>query len=57
VAFFISDINGKSIGRKMFEDIDFNLTPVIAAASTTFVGLSLLLMALAHAFGQPNDGR
>lgn len=57
VAFFISDISGKSIGRKMFEDIDFNLTPMIAAASTTFVGLSLLLMALAHAFGQPNDGR
>nr|WP_246506375.1 ABC transporter permease [Mesorhizobium silamurunense] len=57
VAFFISDISGKSIGRKMFEDIDFNLTPVIAAASTTFVGLSLLLMALAHTVGQPSDGR
>nr|WP_192936711.1 ABC transporter permease [Sinorhizobium fredii] len=44
VAFFISDIGGKSIGRKMFEDIDFNLTPVIAAVSTVLVATSLLLM-------------
>lgn len=48
VAFFISDAGGKSIGRKMFEDIDFNLTPVIAAASTFFVAISLLLMGTAH---------
>ncbi|WOS65199.1 ABC transporter permease [Sinorhizobium fredii] len=44
VAFFISDIGGKSIGRKMFEDIDFNLTSVIAAVSTVLVATSLLLM-------------
>jgi mannopine transport system permease protein len=44
VAFFISDTAGKSISRKMFEDIDFNLTPVIAAVSTILVGVSLLLM-------------
>ncbi|POO49811.1 ABC transporter permease [Agrobacterium rosae] len=44
VSFFISDIGGKSIGRKMFEDIDFNLTPVIAAASTVLVAISLALM-------------
>lgn len=48
VAFFISDTGGKSIGRKMFEDIDFNLTPVIAAASTVFIAVSLLLMGTAH---------
>ncbi len=48
VAFFISDTGGKSIGRKMFEDIDFNLTPVIAAASAVFVAISLLLMGTAH---------
>lgn len=45
VAFFISDTGGKTISRKMFEDIDFNLTPVIAAVSTILVGVSLLLMA------------
>lgn len=45
VAFFISGIEGKTITRKMFEDIDFNLTPVIAAVSTVLVAASLLLMA------------
>lgn len=48
VSFFISDIGGKSIGRKMFEDIDFNLTPVIAAASTVLVAISLVLMTAAQ---------
>ncbi len=44
VAFFISGIEGKTITRKMFEDIDFNLTPVIAAVSTVLVAASLMLM-------------
>lgn len=48
VAFFISDTGGKTISRKMFEDIDFNLTPVIAAVSTIMVGISLLLMSIIH---------
>jgi mannopine transport system permease protein len=44
VAFFISGVEGKTITRKLFEDIDFNLTPVIAVASTVMVFLSLALM-------------
>jgi mannopine transport system permease protein len=44
VAFFISGIEGKTITRKLFENIDFNLTPVIAAVSTLLTALSLLLM-------------
>lgn len=48
VAFFISDAGGKPIGRKMFEDIDFNLTPVIAAASTVIVLASLCLIGIAQ---------
>jgi mannopine transport system permease protein len=44
VAFFISGIDGKTITRKLFEDIDYNLTPIIAAASTVSVLLSLVLM-------------
>ncbi|MGO6728595.1 ABC transporter permease [Rhizobium ruizarguesonis] len=48
VAFFISDTGGKTISRKMFEDIDFNLTPVIAAVSTLLVAVSLLLMVSIH---------
>lgn len=48
VAFFISGLEGKTITRKMFEDIDFNLTPIIAAVSTVIVGASLLLMTVVH---------
>lgn len=44
VAFFISGVGGKTITRKMFEDIDFNLTPVIAAVSTVLMLVSLILM-------------
>ena len=44
VSFFISGIEGKTITRKMFEDIDFNLTPVIAAVSTVLTLVSLVLM-------------
>ncbi|CCM80269.1 ABC transporter permease [Rhizobium mesoamericanum] len=44
VAFFISGVEGKTLTRKMFEDIDFNLTPVIAAASTILVIVSLAIM-------------
>jgi mannopine transport system permease protein len=44
VAFFISGVEGKAITRKLFEDIDYNLTPVIAAASTIIVLVSLTMM-------------
>jgi mannopine transport system permease protein len=37
VSFFISGVENKTITRKLFEDIDFNLSPVIAAVSTLFV--------------------
>jgi mannopine transport system permease protein len=57
VAFFISDIGGKSIGRKMFEDIDFNLTPVIAAASTVVVAASLCLIGVAHVVSSSASSR
>jgi mannopine transport system permease protein len=57
VAFFISDAGGKPIGRKMFEDIDFNLTPVIAAASTVIVLASLCLIGIAHFVSRAKQGR
>jgi hypothetical protein len=37
VSFFISGVENKTVTRKLFEDIDFNLSPVIAAVSTIFV--------------------
>ena len=49
VSFFISGTEHKTVTRKMFEDIEFNLSPVIAAASTLFVAVTLLLMSLASA--------
>lgn len=47
VSFFISGTEHKTVTRKMFEDIEFNLSPVIAAASTIFIAVTLLLMVLA----------
>ena len=44
VSFFISGTEHKTVTRKMFEDIEFNLSPVIAAASTVFIAVTLLLM-------------
>lgn len=44
VSFFISGVENKTITRKLFEDIDFNLSPVIAAVSTILVAVSLALM-------------
>jgi mannopine transport system permease protein len=49
VSFFISGIEHKTVTRKLFEDIEFNLSPVIAAASTIFVVVTIVLMSLANA--------
>jgi mannopine transport system permease protein len=44
VSFFISGVEHKTITRKLMEDIEFNLSPLIAAASTIFVVATVLLM-------------
>ena len=49
VSFFLSGVEHKTITRKLFEDIEFNLSPVIAAASTLFVIATVSLMALGDA--------
>ncbi|MBV9785360.1 MAG: ABC transporter permease [Acidisphaera sp.] len=49
VSFFISGVEHKTVTRKLFEDIEFNLSPVIAAASTVFVVSTILMMWLADA--------
>lgn len=43
VSFFISSVSQKTLSRKLFEDIDFSLTPVIAAVGTLITVLSLLV--------------
>lgn len=57
VAFFISDLEGKTITRKLFEDIDFNLTPVIAVVSTVMVAVSLLMMGSVQVLRSQPAGR
>lgn len=57
VAVFLSGVGGKTITRKMFEDIDYNLTPVIAAVSVVLVVVSLLLMGAAQLFSTRRQGR
>ncbi|MBN8941864.1 MAG: ABC transporter permease [Rhizobiales bacterium] len=49
VSLFISGVENKTITRKFFEDLDFNLSPVIAAASTVIVVVTVGLMAVGQA--------
>lgn len=49
VSFFISGVENKTLTRKLFEDIDFNLSPIIAAVSTLIVVLTVAVMVLAQA--------
>lgn len=44
VSFFISGIENKTITRKLFEEVDFNLSPLIASASTIFMVGTILVM-------------
>ena len=57
VSFFISGVENKTITRKLMEDIEFNLSPVIAAASTIFVVATVLLMWVGNlAKGKTREG-
>lgn len=44
VSFFISDIDGKALPRKMFEDIDYDISPVLAAVATLLTLLSVVIL-------------
>jgi mannopine transport system permease protein len=46
VSFFLSGIENKTLTRKLFEDIDFNLSPIIAAISTIIVVTTIAVMGL-----------
>jgi mannopine transport system permease protein len=52
VSFFISDLDGKSLPRKLFEDIDYNLTPVVAAVASLLSFASLAVLVLGHLVGR-----
>ena len=44
ISYFLSSSLDKTLTRKMFEDIDFDLSPIIAVVSTLIVVLSVALM-------------
>ncbi len=48
ISFFISDLDRKSLPRKMFEDIDFNISPTLAAVATMLSVLTVLALTAAH---------
>jgi len=51
VSFFISGLDGKSLPRKLWEDIDYNLSPVITAVASMLTLLSIAVLAVGHAIG------
>lgn len=44
VSFFISGVTNKTLPKKLFEDIDFDVSPIVAAVGTLLTALSLLVM-------------
>lgn len=44
VSFFMSGVSNKTLTRKLFENIDFDISPLIPAVSTVLMLVSLLLM-------------
>ena len=48
VSFFISNLDNRSLPRKMFEDIDYNISPTLAAVATMLTALTLLALVLGH---------
>jgi mannopine transport system permease protein len=48
ISFFISDLDRKTLPRKMFEDINFNISPTLAAVAAMLSALTLLALAASH---------
>lgn len=44
VSFFISGVTTKTLPKKLFEDIDFDVSPTVAAVGTLLTALSLLVV-------------
>ena len=49
VSFFLSGVRQKTLPRRMFEDIEQNLTPVIPAIATLLIVLSVAILLGAYA--------
>lgn len=52
VSFFLSGVSTKTLPRKLFENIDFDISPVIPAVATLLMALSLVLMGASTLLGR-----
>ncbi|WP_458094527.1 ABC transporter permease [Roseomonas sp. WA12] len=57
VSFFISDLDRKTLPRKMFEDIDFNISPTLAAVATMLTALTIAALLLGYALKRSMERR
>ncbi|SFI46949.1 mannopine transport system permease protein [Bosea sp. OK403] len=48
VSFFISNLDRKTLPRKMFEDIDYNISPTLAAVATMLTLLTVTALVGSH---------
>ncbi|MDQ8728495.1 ABC transporter permease [Bradyrhizobium sp. LHD-71] len=48
VSFFISDLDRKTLPRKMFEDIDYNISPTLAAVATMLTLVTIVALIASH---------
>jgi mannopine transport system permease protein len=48
VSFFISGVTDKSLPRKMFENVEFSISPVVAVVSVVVTVISIGLLAMAR---------
>lgn len=44
ISFFISGVRDKSLPRRIFEELEYSVTPAVAAVSTLLTGLSIVLL-------------
>lgn len=48
VSFFISDLDRKTLPRKMFEDIDYDVSPILAAVATMLTLVTIGVLVAGH---------
>lgn len=52
VSFFLSGVSTKTLPRKLFENIDFDISPLIPAVATLLMAVSVVMMSGATLFGR-----
>lgn len=57
VSFFISNLDRKTLPRKMFEDIDYNVSPTLAAVATMLTLLTVAALVGSHLIKSRLDRR